>query len=135
MTRTHDEEVVKTGRILYDGRVPCPCRIVRTSERPRHIDDDEGTNKHWFRVDFTAAGDPTHWTSSTSIVCYHPDVAAPDVLTEILRLPAEERARLASSFSGSSTVSRRGRECGVGRRVRTPRCRNRCRNCRDANAR
>lgn len=64
------ERVVKTGCFLYDGRVRCPIRIVRTDLRPGSgdcedepgiADDRSGT---WFRVDLTAAGSPDRWASS-----------------------------------------------------------------------
>lgn len=63
-----------------------------------------------------------------SIVCYHTDVATPDVLTEILRLPAEERARLAlellrsldgepdtdATAAWDAEIERRGEEVDAG---------------------
>lgn len=64
------ETVVKTGAFLYGGHVRCPVRIVQTDYLPGSGDDDDppdiaedqlGT---WFRVDLTAAGDPTRWASS-----------------------------------------------------------------------
>lgn len=59
-------KVEKTGRILYDVSISCPCRIVRTAERPAYLRGATGddTTTYWFRVDFTAAGNPTHWSSS-----------------------------------------------------------------------
>lgn len=74
--------------------------------------------------------------SSKWIVCHDVAVATADVLTEILRLPAEERARLCSRASPQSRWrAGRGCELGVGCRARTSRCRGRCRHRRDVYAR
>lgn len=63
------DRIVREGFMLYDGRVRCPVRVVRTRMRPGsgdYEDEPELANDQpgiWFRIDLTAAGDPNRWAS------------------------------------------------------------------------
>ena len=65
MAQPASETIARVGFFVYDGTVRCPLRIVKTDFRPGSgdvedppeiADDQSGV---WFRVDLTAAGDPT----------------------------------------------------------------------------